>query len=247
MGDLRGARRWRWWWGCSAILKAGGAYVPLDPGYPAERLAYMLADSAPVVVLTQAACASGWRACPGGVPVLELDTQAAQWQGSRTTNPAADAAGLTPQHLAYVIYTSGSTGQPKGVMVEHANVGAAVLRPRPQCVRLRRARRVDAVSLGRVRLLGVGDVGRAAARRPAGGGARRAVRARRRRSATLLCEHGVTVLNQTPAAFRQLMAAQQGRPAAHCAALRGVRRRGAGAGDAGAVVRAGAATRARGW
>ncbi|WP_410957691.1 AMP-binding protein, partial [Salmonella sp. SAL04175] len=96
--------------GLFAILKAGGGYVPLDPAYPLERIAYMLQDSAPVVVLAQDAT----RQLLGDVPVLDLDH--VTWQQQSASNP--QVPGLTARHQAYVIYTSGSTGLPKGVMVE---------------------------------------------------------------------------------------------------------------------------------
>ncbi|KRD77783.1 hypothetical protein ASE43_20875 [Lysobacter sp. Root983] len=107
--------------GLLGILKAGGAYVPLDPDYPAERLAYMLEDSAPVVLLTQATLEERLPVC--GVPTLRWDTSEAQalLATQPTHNPDSRAHGLTSRHLAYVIYTSGSTGTPKGVMVEHAS------------------------------------------------------------------------------------------------------------------------------
>ncbi|KER01778.1 non-ribosomal peptide synthetase [Photorhabdus temperata] len=100
-----------------AVLKAGGAYVPLDPAYPRERLVYILNDTAPSVVLVDAAgrAALGEEAL-GGLTVLDPNTVLNQ----PDSNPRL--SGLTPQHLAYVIYTSGSTGQPKGVMVEHQAV-----------------------------------------------------------------------------------------------------------------------------
>ncbi|OIN53858.1 non-ribosomal peptide synthetase [Pseudomonas costantinii] len=100
--------------GLFAILKAGGGYVPLDPAYPLERIAYMLQDSAPVVVLAQGAT----RELLGDVPVIDLDHNT--WQHQPASNP--QVPGLTAQHQAYVIYTSGSTGQPKGVINEHAGV-----------------------------------------------------------------------------------------------------------------------------
>ncbi|HEV2734556.1 MAG TPA: amino acid adenylation domain-containing protein, partial [Longimicrobiaceae bacterium] len=104
--------------GMLAVLKAGGAYLPMDPAHPGDRLRYMLADGAPVVVLTQAALRERFAAVER--PVVELDTGAAAWAGLPDTNPPR--AGLGPEHLAYAIYTSGSTGRPKGVMVAHRGV-----------------------------------------------------------------------------------------------------------------------------
>ncbi|WP_223621889.1 non-ribosomal peptide synthetase, partial [Lysobacter sp. ESA13C] len=106
--------------GLLAVLKAGGAYVPLDPGYPADRLAYMLEDSAPVAVLTQQALQT-LLAWPAGIPVLTLDADRAPWQDAPADDPVRGT--LSSEHLAYVIYTSGSTGRPKGVMVEHRGLG----------------------------------------------------------------------------------------------------------------------------
>ncbi|HEX7243883.1 MAG TPA: amino acid adenylation domain-containing protein, partial [Longimicrobiaceae bacterium] len=100
--------------GLLGILKAGGAYVPLDPAYPAERLAYMLADSGAPVLLTQEKL-RGALPAPEGVLVVS----AAEVADEPAENPAS---GATPRDLAYVIYTSGSTGRPKGVMVEHGGV-----------------------------------------------------------------------------------------------------------------------------
>jgi len=100
--------------GLLGTLKAGAAYVPLDPSYPAERLAYMLDDSAPIALLTQSTLSERVRATTR-LTVLVLDDDSSSSQPVH--DPVVDA--LTPQHLAYVIYTSGSTGQPKGVMVHH--------------------------------------------------------------------------------------------------------------------------------
>src|SRR4028118_1211180 len=99
-------------------MKAGGAYVPLDPGHPAERLEYMLADSAPAAVLTQKQFRD--QVENTGVPVLEIDADGPEWADQPAT--AQGVEGLTPAHLAYVIYTSGSTGRPKGVAVPHRGV-----------------------------------------------------------------------------------------------------------------------------
>ncbi|WP_193744858.1 non-ribosomal peptide synthetase, partial [Dickeya zeae] len=102
-----------------ATLKAGGAYVPLDPAYPTERLQYMLADSAPTVLITTTALRS---TIATDVTVIALDNPVQPWATSPADNISPAAVGLTPRHLAYVIYTSGSTGQPKGVQVGHDSV-----------------------------------------------------------------------------------------------------------------------------
>nr|WP_227470626.1 non-ribosomal peptide synthetase [Massilia sp. YMA4] len=100
-----------------AVVKAGGAYVPLDPSYPDERLAHMLRDSAPLVLLTQETLADRLAA-----PRLVLDTAATQALLAAHEDTNLDPAGLAADHLAYVIYTSGSTGQPKGVMNSHRGI-----------------------------------------------------------------------------------------------------------------------------
>ncbi|PHM36582.1 non-ribosomal peptide synthetase [Xenorhabdus innexi] len=103
--------------GLLAILKAGGAYVPLDPAYPAERLAYMLRDSEPMVLLTQTALSDGLeQAMPaGGYTTVLLDNQQPYLSEQPEYNPEPQKLGLTSNHPGYVIYTSGSTGLPKGV------------------------------------------------------------------------------------------------------------------------------------
>jgi len=112
--------------GLLGVLKAGGAYVPLDPGYPAERLAWMLADSAPVALLTHHCLHDRLLGIDGAraLPILVLDAPETRAMLARQpdSNPDPGALGLTSRHLAYVIYTSGSTGRPKGVMNEHDGV-----------------------------------------------------------------------------------------------------------------------------
>lgn len=109
--------------GMLGILKAGGAYLPLDPHYPAERLAFMLADAAPAIVLTQQAV----QTCLPTTNALCicLDNDKATFTDLPTENLVGN---VNADNLAYVIYTSGSTGKPKGVLVEHrglCNVVAA--------------------------------------------------------------------------------------------------------------------------
>lgn len=105
--------------GLLGILKAGGAYVPLDPTYPAERLNFMLQDSRPKVLLTEAQLQGLFAGLTEALPVLDLGMAQSEVQQQPTANLAAETIGLRPQHLAYVIYTSGSTGMPKGAMNEH--------------------------------------------------------------------------------------------------------------------------------
>jgi amino acid adenylation domain-containing protein len=99
-----------------AVLKAGGAFVPLDPKYPAERLAFQLADSAAPVLLTQARLRASLPATGNACAVLDISADGRGFESEADTNLPATA---TPRNLAYVIYTSGSTGQPKGVQIEH--------------------------------------------------------------------------------------------------------------------------------
>jgi nonribosomal peptide synthetase DhbF len=106
-----------------AVLKSGAAYLPVDPGYPADRIAFMLADARPVAVLTTALVGQG---LPDGTPQVALDDPAIQTAISQPADgDLADAdrpAALSPLSPAYVIYTSGSTGRPKGVVIEHRSV-----------------------------------------------------------------------------------------------------------------------------
>ncbi|SIT66711.1 MULTISPECIES: amino acid adenylation domain-containing protein [Burkholderiaceae] len=187
--------------GLLAILKAGGAYVPLDPSYPSERLTHILADAAPKIVLAdaagrtalgEAALASCTVLNPAILPALP------------DTNPSV--AALTARHLAYVIYTSGSTGTPKGVMVEHAQVVRLFEATQPWygfnehdtwCLFHSFAFDFSVWELwGALRY----------------GGKLVIVPHPIARSADafyqLICEQGITVLNQTPSAFKALMASQ---------------------------------------
>ncbi|MFH0787407.1 MAG: amino acid adenylation domain-containing protein [Pseudomonadota bacterium] len=96
------------------VLKAGGAYVPLDPDYPAERLAFMLADSEAKILITQENLRH--RLPQFAEKILCLDTDGPFIAQKPESNPDRLIA---PKQLAYIIYTSGSTGKPKGVAVTH--------------------------------------------------------------------------------------------------------------------------------
>jgi len=102
--------------GLLAILKAGGAYLPIDPDYPAERIRWMLADSATPLLLTHGSLQA--RLPLAGLEPACMLLCLDQWE------PAGHCAANPPRQsqvgdLAYLIYTSGSTGRPKGVMLEH--------------------------------------------------------------------------------------------------------------------------------
>lgn len=106
--------------GILGILKSGGAYVPLDPAYPKERLAFMLEDTQATVVLTQPSLVAALPAYSG--EILCLDSPDVEPTSDDATSDENPVSGVKPENLAYVIYTSGSTGKPKGVLVTHANV-----------------------------------------------------------------------------------------------------------------------------
>ncbi|MFW9261381.1 amino acid adenylation domain-containing protein [Nostoc sp. CALU 546] len=103
--------------GLLAILKAGGAYIPLDPSYPQQRLAYMLEDSQPTVLLTQQQLVENLPAHKA--KLICLDTNWEVIAQHRQQNPDYH---LSSDRLAYVIYTSGSTGKPKGAMNTHRGI-----------------------------------------------------------------------------------------------------------------------------
>ncbi|AYG80698.1 Linear gramicidin synthase subunit D [Streptomyces hundungensis] len=111
-----------------AVLKAGAAYLPVDPKYPADRIAFMLADSAPSLLVTTAALADRLPEPGCGTLLLDLPTTAAELAALPDHAPvdADRTTALDPRHPAYVIYTSGSTGRPKGVSVDHAGFAAMV-------------------------------------------------------------------------------------------------------------------------
>jgi amino acid adenylation domain-containing protein len=103
--------------GLLGILKAGGAYVPLDPEYPLERLSFMLEDAAVNVLVTQVKLVESLP--QHQAQLICLDTE---WEKIASYIPLNPESGAKPDNLTYIIYTSGSTGKPKGVLVNHSNV-----------------------------------------------------------------------------------------------------------------------------
>ncbi|BAY66479.1 amino acid adenylation domain-containing protein [Calothrix brevissima NIES-22] len=103
--------------GILGILKAGGAYVPLDPNYPQERLSFTLSDSQIKILLTQQQLLSTLPKNQTKVICIDSD-----WETIAQHHPHNPPIFTTSANLAYIIYTSGSTGKPKGVLINHANV-----------------------------------------------------------------------------------------------------------------------------
>jgi amino acid adenylation domain-containing protein len=101
------------------ILKAGGGYVPIDPAYPAERRGFILEDAQTPVLVTDRARAADFPAFGG--TVLLVDDPPARNNGHSTDTGDLDAPS-SPEDLAYIIYTSGSTGRPKGTEICHRHV-----------------------------------------------------------------------------------------------------------------------------
>ena len=184
------------------VLKSGGGYLPLDPAYPKDRRAFMLEDARVPVLLTETGLLGEVPNHSGVTICIDSD-----WP-SIANEPATNPEPLSkPENVAYVIYTSGSTGKPKGVMVTHANVTRLFTSTDrwfgfgPQDTWTLFHSFAFDFSVWEIwgALLYGGRlvvVSLATARSP-------------EQFHELLVQHQVTVLNQTPSAFRQLIVADQ--------------------------------------
>lgn len=199
--------------GILGILKAGGVYVPIDLAYPKDRVAFILENSGAQALVTDGETRDAVAEFKGAV--MRLDENFSDVSAESGENPGANVEG---KNAAYVIYTSGSTGRPKGVIVTHHNV-----------VRLFTAtehwyhfsdRDVWTVFHSFAFDFSVWEIWGALFY----GGTTVVVPYRVSRSPelfyNLLAREGVTVLNQTPSAFRQLIWAEKNAPKRHQLKLR---------------------------
>jgi amino acid adenylation domain-containing protein len=186
------------------ILKAGGTYVPIDPQYPPDRRAFMLKDSSAPIVVTERALAEGLAVPTTRIVLLDRDGDGAAIAHEPRTNPGV---AVRPDDLAYVIYTSGSTGTPKGTLITHRNVVRLFTATQPwfgfgehdvwtlfhSCAFDFSVWELWGALFHGGRLVVVPF---ALSRTPED-------------FYRMLCDEGVTVLNQTPSAFRQLIRAEE--------------------------------------
>lgn len=195
--------------GLLGILKAGGAYVPLDPAYPGDRLAFMVEDCRPRVLLTQKKLRN--RLPPHQSRVVCLDGLAAEKSGYPNHRPLLDDS-CKPGDLAYVLYTSGSTGKPKGVRIPHRALVNFL------CAMQREPGIHSGDTLLAVTTLSF-DIAALELFLPLTSGSRLVIADRETaadgaRLAALLNNSGATVMQATPATWRLLLAAGwQGSPA----------------------------------
>lgn len=192
-----------------AVLKTGGAYVPIDPSAPVPRLQHILQDSRPAVLLKDGFLPPSLDV--QDVNIVDICADAALWENQSRENLSEVES--SPNDLVYVIYTSGSTGIPKGVMVEHGNV-ARLFSSTQEWFQFDEndvwtlfhsyAFDFSVWEIWGALLFGgrLVVVPQSVTRNPEA-------------FYRLLCKEGVTVLNQTPSAFRQLIEAQGEKGSAH--------------------------------
>ncbi|MEU4574800.1 amino acid adenylation domain-containing protein [Nonomuraea sp. NPDC023979] len=200
-----------------AVLKCGAAYLPLDPAQPADRLGFMVTDAAAPVLVTSTARARTVAGFYEGT-IVDVDRDRELIAGHSGDDLAVPG---TADDLIYVIYTSGSTGRPKGVCLSHANV-VRLLRSAERHYRFSAADvwplcHSYAFDVSVWELWGSLLYGGTLVVPP------REVTRSPEDLLALLAEHGVTVLNQTPSAFRGLVGlARQGHPGLDRLRLRAV-------------------------
>lgn len=198
-----------------ATVKAGAAYVPIAPEAPAERNAFILEDSQVTVLLTHSGLSGGFAAA--STPVIALDTQWPLIQARPASNPDVE---VSVNNLLYVIYTSGSTGKPKGALITHFNV-ARLFTATHEWFRFDSSDvwtlfHSFAFDFSVWEIWGALLYGGRLAVVPY------LVSRAPEEFVDLLNREGVTVLNQTPSAFRQLIDAEERRPLRKLSSLRWV-------------------------
>jgi amino acid adenylation domain-containing protein len=196
-----------------AILKAGGAYLPIDLSYPQDRIAFMLADAESPIVITDSRTSK--RLPKTDATVICIDNHESKWADLSSDNPVAV---VDSDNLAYCIFTSGSTGTPKGVLITHRNVSRLLYATDPwfhfderdtwtffhSCAFDFSVWEIwgSLIYGGKLVIVSFAD-----SRSP-------------EHFYDLLMNEGVTVLNQTPSAFRQLVGVDENRPGQSLETLR---------------------------
>jgi len=188
--------------GLLGILKAGAAYLPIDPIYPSKRIALILEDAHPSVILSQQALATELTGHEAHIILVDRD-----WQKIAQEDDSNVTSDVLPEHLAYIIYTSGSTGIPKGVQIAHYSAAHLfdALRPVIQ---------FDEHDIWTVFHSYAFDFSVWEIWAPLVSGGRLVVvptKAVQSPEALhgLLYKEGVTILNQTPSAIKQLLAVKE--------------------------------------